>query len=217
MPVHLSAASVLREREAVKLDDYGRRILDAALEQLLEFGLQRTSLERIARAAGVSRQTLFNRFPNRDALMNSVFVRVTRAFIADLDAQIVGSQTPEDRLVGAMVAGVGALKRHRLLHRLLITDRDRVLPYLTTGAGGHIEVLREYVAGQLVRAHEEGMPLSGDPEVLGELLVRIGHSIALTPDTKLPLDDAEQLERLVRQSILPFLQGRPADAQASPH
>jgi AcrR family transcriptional regulator len=208
MSVHWSVASVLRDRDTVKLDDYARRILDAAVDQLLEFGLQRTSLDRIARAAGVSRQTLFNRFPNRDALMNAVFARVNRAFIADLDAQIVGSATPEDRLVGAMVAGVGALKRHRLLHRLLVTDRERVLPYLTTQAGGQIAVLREFVAGHLARARDEGMPLSGDPEILGELLVRIGHSIALTPETKLPLDDAEQLERLVRESILPFLQGR---------
>ena len=51
-----------------RFDPYAERILDAARGQLSEFGLRRTSLDDIAKAAQVGRATLFRRFPGREAL-----------------------------------------------------------------------------------------------------------------------------------------------------
>ena len=55
--------------EDATLDAQAERVLAAARAQFLEFGLRRTSLDHIAQAAGMSRATLFRRFPNREALI----------------------------------------------------------------------------------------------------------------------------------------------------
>jgi TetR/AcrR family transcriptional repressor of uid operon len=190
-----------------KLDPYSERILDAADEQLLEFGLQRTSLNRIAEAAGVSRGTLFNRFPNRDALLAAVATRDIRRWLAELDAEIATCETPEERLIGGIVAGAHCITRHRLIRRLLETDRDQVLPLLSTEADPLLAIGRAYVAAQIVRAREEGMTITCDPEQLAEVLVRLAHSLLLTPTTVFPLDDDERLAELTRTLILPLLRG----------
>ncbi len=192
------------------LDPYAERIVEAATQQFLEFGLQRTSLDRIAAAAGVSRGTLFNRFPNRDALVRAVAARELRRFFAQIDSETATASTPEGRLIAGMLAAAHGLARNPLLRRLLVTDRDQVLPLLTTDAEELLAPARVYVAAEIVRAQEEGMALEGDPEVVAEVLVRIAHSLALAPETVLPLDDDERLAEQMRTSLLPLLTGRPA-------
>ncbi len=191
-----------------KADPYVERILAAADEQLLEFGLKRTSLDRIAAAAGVSRGTLFSRFPNRDALLAAVAVRDVRRWLAELDAEIADCETPEERLIAGIVAGAHCITRQRLLRRLLETDRDQMLPWLTTEAEPLLAVGRAYVAAELLRAHHDGMTLTGDPEHLAELLVRLAQSLILTPGTVFPLDDDERLAELTRNHLLPLIRGR---------
>lgn len=190
-----------------EFDPYAERILDAAGEQFLEFGLQRTSLDRIAAAAGVSRGTLFNRFPSRDALLAALFGREGRRFIAEIDAEIAGHRTPEERLIAGVLAAAHALARHRLLRRLLVTDRDQVLPVVTTEAEWLIAMARAFVAAHIVRAREEGMRVAGDPEAVAEVLVRLVHSLMLTPATAIPLDDDERLTEFARTNIVPLVRG----------
>ena len=50
-------------------------ILDAAVSKFLEGGYDRTSLEAIARAAGVSTGTLFKHFPTKAALFGAIMAR----------------------------------------------------------------------------------------------------------------------------------------------
>lgn len=47
-------------------------IAQAALAQFAKFGLRKTTMQDVADAAGVSRQTLYNRVPNKDALLRLV-------------------------------------------------------------------------------------------------------------------------------------------------
>lgn len=50
-------------------------ILDAARRLFLEAGYERVSLEQVGRAAGVSRQTVYNQFGSKDAVFRSVIDR----------------------------------------------------------------------------------------------------------------------------------------------
>src|ERR1700722_10880674 len=96
--------------DGVEFDAFSEAILEAAVAQFMEYGLQRTSLNRIASAAGVSRATLFNRFPNREALERAVMLRETQRFIAEIDALVATGQTPEDRLVLGIVAAARGVR-----------------------------------------------------------------------------------------------------------
>ncbi len=156
----------------------------------------------------MSRGTLFNRFPNRGALLAAVAARDVRSWLEEMEAAIADCETPEERLIASIVVTVHGLSNHRLIRRLLDTDRDEMLPLLTTEAEPLLAMGRAWVAGQIIRAGEEGMAITRTPEYAAEVLVRLAQSLVLSPTTVFPLDDDEQLAELTRTHILPLVQGR---------
>lgn len=181
------------------LDPYAERILAAGRRLLLEFGLKRTSLADIARAAEVSEATLYRRFAGRDELLQTLFTRETRAFIAELDAADRTDADPIDRMVAGWITFVHATSRQELAFRLMRSDPEVVMPLLTTGCGPSLAFARDYVADRLTSS---GLPLNGDAGHLAELLVRIAHSLFLTPDSSLPLGDDAALETFARTTLI---------------
>jgi AcrR family transcriptional regulator len=195
--------SLALELEA--LDPYAERILEAARAVLIEHGLRRTSLADIAHAAGVSEATLYRRFANRDELLRKLVAREASGFIARVDERISSIDDPIERLVVAFVTLAHALREHDLVQRLLVTDPELVLPLITTHGAPALALGRKYVLGQAQRVAESGVTLTADPEQLAELIVRIAHSLVLTPDTTLPIADDEEMGRLARQTLAPML------------
>lgn len=188
-----------------RFDPYAERILEAARAQLVEFGMRRTSLDDIAQAAGVGRATLFRRFPNRDALMLALAAREAQRSIAAVDAQVAAIEDHEEFLVAGALAVIHEITGNELLRRLLVTDADQMLPLLT-GTGAPILAMgRSYIGGQLQRLSAQGASLRGDPDVISELLARVVLSLALNPDSVLPLDDDERLAQIVRTTFMPMI------------
>jgi AcrR family transcriptional regulator len=67
-------------------DPQRERVLDAAEECLKRFGLSKTTAEDIARAAGLSRATVYRQFGSRDAIVAAVTTReAERCAAAALD------------------------------------------------------------------------------------------------------------------------------------
>ncbi|MBA2546556.1 MAG: TetR/AcrR family transcriptional regulator [Solirubrobacterales bacterium] len=190
-------------------DPYAERILDAARRELLEHGLRRTSLDQVARAAEVSRATLFRRFPNRDALVFALAAREARGAIARVDEQVAEIDDAEDFMVTGALGVIHEITGNGLLQRLLVTDAEQILPLLTSRSGPILLMGREYIAGHLRRLRKSGAILSGDLDVLAELLARMTLSLAVNRQSLIPLDDDEQLSRVVRGTIVPLLLGAP--------
>jgi len=190
-------------------DPYAERILDAARRESLEHGLRRTSLDQVARAAEVSRATLFRRFPNRDALVLALAAREARGAIARVDEQVAEIDDPEDFVATGALGVIHEITGNGLLQRLLVTDAEQILPLLTSRSGPILLMGREYIAGHLRRLRKSGAPLSGDLDVLAELLARMTLSLAVNRQSLIPLDDDEKLSRVVRGTIVPLLLGAP--------
>jgi AcrR family transcriptional regulator len=188
-----------------RLDPYAERILEAARAQLLEFGIRRTSLEDIARAADVGRATLFRRFPTRDALLLALAAREAQRSIAAVDAQVAAIEDPDRFLLAGAIAVIYEITANELLQRLLVTDPGQMLPLLTGKGTPILAMGRAYMASQLHRLQAQGLSILGDPDVISELLARIVLSLALNPESVLPLADDEQLEEIVRTTFLPMI------------
>ncbi|WP_224703949.1 TetR/AcrR family transcriptional regulator [Devosia aquimaris] len=88
-----------QSRAAEKRD----RILEAAREQFLIHGLRATSMEAIARAAGVAKPTLYAYFPDKDAIFLAIVTQVLDAKAAAFAQGLAGSE-PVDIRVGAALA-----------------------------------------------------------------------------------------------------------------
>ena len=191
-----------------QLDEYAERILEAAEAQFREFGLRRTSLDRVAKAAGVSRITLFRRFANRDALIGAVVLRAGQRFISEFDAAVPKTGGLDDRFVHGVVTAARMVSSEPLLGRLLQTDPEDVLPHLSTYGEGFIVLGRQYLASAMIRARDAGLEINGDIDWLAEIFVRIVHSMMLAQSDLLA--DEERLAAFARTNLLPMLHGNGA-------
>lgn len=181
-------------------DEVGGRILDAALAEFTDFGLRRVNMDDVARRAGVVRTTVYRRFGTKPALVQATMAREVSRLLAAVQAAVVGLAAPADAVAEAFTVALRTARAHPLLTRLLATEPETLLPYLTTHGGPLIFGAAALVADQYLR----DLPLRLAPEAAAELLIRLGISLVLTPDTRLPLADRAFVhEHLVRPLLAP--------------
>lgn len=183
-------------------DAVGEAVLDAALEEFLSYGLRRTNVDVVARRAGVSRATLYRRFDGKDALVQAVLVRESRRFFGSIAAAVAEVSTVEDRLVEGFAVGVRYARTDRLLDRLLASDPEALLPYLTTNGGLVVAAARDF----LVLQGGASEPVSGrTPAGVAELFVRLAISFTLMPESAIPLDTPDDARAFARAYLTPLM------------
>ena len=88
-------------------------VLDAAFQVLA--GRPDASVDEIARAAGVSRQTVYAHFPSRDALIDAVVERAGAEFTGLLNGLDLDQAPPAEALTGLLEAGWQVAARYPFL------------------------------------------------------------------------------------------------------
>src|ERR1700759_4713665 len=82
-------------------------LLEAASGVFMRYGFKKTSMDDLARAAGISRQGLYLHFPTKEALFREVVtLKITRLQAAGRAVLERESLSPEERLLGAFEAGL---------------------------------------------------------------------------------------------------------------
>ncbi|GAA3009043.1 TetR/AcrR family transcriptional regulator [Streptomyces fulvorobeus] len=188
-------------------DALSEQILDAAREQFMTHGVRRTTVDRIAVRARVSRLTVLRRIGGRDELLAACLLREYRRFVVDVDEVVSALPTREQRLVEGFVAVLEHVRAHPLVAGLLRTEPEAVMPLLTAEDAPAVQALRGYLADRLRHAD----PVRGGPETdtgpAAELAVRIIVSFLLNPAGCFATDDDEQLRLLARRCLVPLLAG----------
>ncbi|WP_086829788.1 TetR/AcrR family transcriptional regulator [Allokutzneria sp. NRRL B-24872] len=169
-------------------------ILDAALDLFIERGAEATSIEQVARRAGVTRATVYRRFPDK-----------TQLLVATIEAAYAEPlPTPEIHDVEHMLAGwVSVLsdpRQRRLLRRLYgaIEDYPELVHAYQKLFGQQRAQVRRSV---LERARDRGQfPADTAPEVLLNLLIGAGwQHLAIHPDTCTAAEAEEFLRAVLHQ------------------
>jgi len=89
-------------------NDKRTAILDTAFTTFLRFGYRKTSMEEVAKAANVSRQTLYDRFPDKDTLFRECMRYSLELALADVERALEEAETNIDgALVRALDEWVG--------------------------------------------------------------------------------------------------------------
>lgn len=110
------------------------RIVDGALRCIARWGLHKTTVDELAREAGVSRATLYRLFPGgKDAVMRAVVETETSRLFSDLGAAMGEARDLEELLVAAVVGAARRLSSHAALGYLLEHEPGTVLPHLAFG------------------------------------------------------------------------------------
>ena len=182
------------------------RVAAAALEEFAEHGIRRTSMEDVARRAGVSRMTVFRRFSSKQRLIEIVIAREVHRGMQELDLLWEGAETLEDRLVAGFEFAGRYVRGHPLFDRLLRSEPEVLLPPLTLDGGPVLELYRSLIAHRLKAEVNAGRAASTDIDGVAEVIARLAISLLLTRDGTITLDNPNSVVRLVNLTLLPMLQ-----------
>lgn len=166
-------------------------LLDAARECVLAVGLRRTTLTDVARRAGVSRMTMYRRWPDMGSLIGDLMTREWST-VARLSAEEAVGGTARERLVDGVVRAVGALRAHPVFRRIVEVDPEILLPYLVDRRG----TSQDHILDQLTASLSEGRDGSlraGEPALLARGALLAVHGFALSAAT---MTDAVSLAAL---------------------
>jgi AcrR family transcriptional regulator len=142
-------------------------ILDAARAAVLDFGVRRTTVIEVARRAGLSRMTVYRRYPDGEALIRELMAREFGALIERAQADAEGANGRE-RAVAAAVRVVELLQENPVALRLLELEPELLLPYLA-GEPGRVQRLAREVMREAIEAGQaEGSIRGGDPATMAE-------------------------------------------------
>jgi AcrR family transcriptional regulator len=101
----------------------GQRILDAAAELILRWGYDKTTLDDVARLAGVSKGTIHLHWKNRERLFVVLLRRERVGLLAEVRRRVVeGPEVPSLR--GLLVHTTLVYLRHPLLKAVVTRDID---------------------------------------------------------------------------------------------
>jgi AcrR family transcriptional regulator len=186
----------------VAAGDSERRLVEAAERCIVRWGIRKTSLDDIAREAGVSRATVYRAFPGgKDRVVDAVAAHAVGRFFHALAPELSAAATLED----LVTVGVGALLRETVdnpvLPSLVEHEPDMVLPHFAFHQLGRLFDLAEAVS----RPHLERFLRPADVRPAAELLTRCVLTFAFQPADWLDPHDAAAVRRFVRTYLVPAL------------
>lgn len=97
-------------------------VLDAATSCYLRFGVDKTTAVDIAKAAGISRATLYRRYGSHEAIFLAVLTRESEAMMADADRHLADVADPGQRIVEGMLFSIGEITRRPVHAAVFTTD-----------------------------------------------------------------------------------------------
>jgi TetR/AcrR family transcriptional regulator, repressor for uid operon len=188
-------------------DEITTRVLDGAYEQFCRMGIRRSTMEDVARRAGVSRITVYRRFATKDALVEHVVRREFRRYFDQFLIDIEHATTAADRVVQGFVSALRAIRHNPLIGGLMAVEPDVLIPTMTGDGGRTLAAVQRFVAGQLRREQHAGnVSPEVDVELVAELMARVCSSFLLTPSHVVDLDDDEQVRAVARKFLVPMLE-----------
>ena len=156
-------------------------LLDAAYDAAVTTGWQRARMADVAAAAGVSRQTLYNEFGDRDGLALHLALRETRRFLDGVERAMDRHATDvADAFEAAAAFALAQAADNPLIRAILTEDGESgLLPYMTTRAEPLVTAATARLVDHLAR-HWPEIPGDTAREV-AEAVVRLTLSYIVLP------------------------------------
>lgn len=155
---------------------------------MLAVGVRRTTLTDVARRAGVSRMTIYRRWPDVESLIADLMTREWSAVVAAVAPPHDGAPV-RAQLVDSMVDGVRALRDHPLYRKIVDTDPEVLLPYILERRGSSHNAMLTGIEATLFAGHRDRTVRRDDVTRQARTLLLVAQSFALSAPTM--ADEAE--------------------------
>jgi AcrR family transcriptional regulator len=180
-------------------DDQQARVVEATLRCIARWGQAKTSLDDVAREAGLSRATVYRLVPGgKENLLVLVSTYELNRFFVSLHEAVQDVDTLEDTLVAGVTTAARHLQEHGALKFMLDHEPEHILPlFAFTNLDRILANVRAFAAPYLE-------PWLGDDAAhCAEWVARIVLSYTCAPSPAYDLADEESARRLVRTFVLP--------------
>jgi AcrR family transcriptional regulator len=181
-------------------------VLDAVRDCVLAVGVRRTTLTDVARRAGVSRMSIYRRWPDVRSLVADLMSREWHKVLvhaAEAAKRRRGSRRSRD--VAQIVAVVRALREHPLLRKIREVDPEVLLPYMFDRRGASQDEMLRFVVQALRTGQREGSIRSGDPERIGRAILLAAQPFALSSALVTDRYDGADLDRELAELLDRYL------------
>ncbi len=178
-----------------------RAILDTARKVFETYGVRRANIEDVAARAGVSRSTVYRRFPTKDDLFERVMRREGELFFATLDQATTGC-TPQQAVIEAFTLGVRLVQDSPLFSRIVESEPE--LFGLFTGARAFpIGRFADGIAYTLRRCGAD-IP-EADLDNIADILLRVALGIIVFPTDRLDTSDQTAVRHYAARYLVPII------------
>jgi AcrR family transcriptional regulator len=177
-----------------------KTVFDAARDQLGQRPWSEITMADVASSAGVSRQTLYNEFGNRNEFGFAFVIHEAERFMDGVEEAVLAHRDdPRAAVTAALELFLRTAGEDPLISVLLSDDgTGGMLPFVTTQG---LPVV-QWATARLTSVIEEGWPEAPakDVKTLAESLVRLGISYVTTPG-----ESAEDTAKAVAELLGPFI------------
>ena len=198
-------------------DDEDIRLIEVACSVFAERGIQGTRTDDIARAAGVTRVTLYRRLGPRDQILRAMYAHEAQRLMKLVTASFTPFESlewdPVRHVEDLLLGTVFIIRESELLRRLLQSDRLEAMTVLAGQSDSVLGAITEIVA-DFVRntwnADVHTRPMDSDEfeslsREVGGVLGRFLHSLVVMPDGPPMVDSEEQIRALARRVLVPMV------------
>ena len=157
-------------------------LLDAARDLLRDRPWNEVTMAQVAKAAGVSRQTLYNEFGSREEFAQAFVLREGDRFLAAVEGAVAGHDDPAAALAAAFDVFLTAASEDPLVRAVIAGEEsDDLLRLVTTQGTPLVERTTERLAS-VILTRWPVLP-AAQAALVSELLVRLAISFAALPAT----------------------------------
>jgi TetR/AcrR family transcriptional repressor of mexJK operon len=186
-------------------------ILDTATAMFLSQGYGATSIEALAKAAGISKRTFYHRFEHKAALFGAVVQRLIMRLQPTDNARLFQGDTPDEVLtrLARIILRAVLTPEALALHRMVVGDASR-FPELAgiLGNQGARQDAVNRIAGLMQQYIEQKIIRLADSEFAAEQFL---HMVIAVPQRRAlgigAAMDAVELEAWASRSVALFLDG----------
>ena len=149
-------------------------ILDATRTCVEAFGVRRTTLTDVARRAGVSRPTVYRRWPDVTTLVADLLTRELRTVLLEEEGRAQDDRAGEatrTRLVRHAGGVARALATHPLFTRVVDSEPELLATYTFHRLGTSHRAALEVIEPTVVEGQADGSVRTGDPAVLARMVL----------------------------------------------
>jgi AcrR family transcriptional regulator len=169
--------------------DVGDRILDAAASCVVAYGIDRVTLAEIARRAGVSRPTIYRRWPDTQALLAALLTARIVGVLRDVPSRGAGREALVERIVGV----AERLRHDDVVMSVFHSAPELAMVYIAERLGTSQQILINAVAAELKVAQRDGSVRAADPRQLAAMCLLITQSTIQSAQIVEPILDADAL------------------------